>query len=178
MNEKELLAQVQNFFTDGWENITDFFASYQWQEMVFAAKSILIVISFLLALLMFLLLVKIIVISPIKKSLYKTSKTRYASPVFNKQKIKKNWGKVEKRVKSGVEVNYKLAILEANKLFDRVVKELGYGVEKKLPNADDIKAAGKFKDKLIEEKKLKVSKEEAEKITETYKKGLEELGML
>jgi len=43
-----------------------------------------------------------------------------------------------------------LALIEAEKLFDRVIKEIGYGAEKELVNIDEIKKANKLKDNIIE----------------------------
>lgn len=176
-NAFEMLAQVKNFFVDAWENIAEFFTSYQFKEIVFTIKIILILISIFLVAIIFGLLCKIIITSMLSKPLYKSRKPKPA-PIFNKKKIRKRWEKVEKRLKTDLEANCKLALIEADKIFDRVIKELGYGVEKKLPNADGIKAANKLKNKIIDDKKLKLSKSEAETAVGEYKKGLEELGML
>lgn len=174
--EQQILAQASNFFTDTWQKIVDFFTSYQWQEIVFTIKVIFIIISFLLLLAIIFLLFRMIIGSILTKPLAK--KSHKTGPVFNKKKIKKRWQKVDKKIKSGLEANYKLALLEADKIFDRVVKEIGYGREKQLSNIDEIKQANKLKDSIVEDKKLKISKEEAEKSIAAYKKGLEELGVL
>jgi hypothetical protein len=47
-NEKQLLAQVGDFFNDLWETIVRFFNSYQWQEILFALKFILLILSILM----------------------------------------------------------------------------------------------------------------------------------
>ncbi len=176
-NEQVALAQIGKFFTDSWDKIATFFTSYHWQEILFTAKVIFIIISFLLSLAIIALLIRIIVISPLERSLFKRSKSE-RGPIFSSKKIKKRWTKIERRFNSGIEANYKLALIEADKLFDRVVKEMGYGKEKKLGNIDEIKSAGKLKDKVIEEKKYKLSKEETKNAIEAYKKGLEELEVL
>lgn len=175
MNEQQILAQVSNFFTDTWQKTNAFFTSYQWQEIVFTIKVIFIIISFLLLMAIIFLLARIIVGSMIRRPLIKSRKPE---PVFNKKKIKKRWEKVNKKIKSGLEANYKLAIIEADRIFDRVLKEIGYGKEKKLSNIDEIKQANKIKNNVVEDKKLKISKEQTEKAIEAYRKGLEELGLL
>lgn len=174
--EQEVLAQASNFFTDNWQKLVNFFTSYQWQETVFAIRVVFIIISFLLLLAIIFLLFKMIIGSMLTRPLAK--KSHRSGPVFNKKKINKRWQKIDKRIKSGLEANYKLALLEADKIFDRVVKEMGYGKEKKLSNIDEIKQASKLKDTIVEDKKLKISKEEAEKSIAAYKKALEELGVL
>jgi len=176
-NDQVALAQIGKFFTDTWDKIATFFTSYQWQEILFTAKVIFIIISFLLLLAIIALLIRIIVISPLERSFFKRSKSE-RGPIFSNKKIKKRWTKIEKRFESGIEANYKLALIEADKLFDRVVKEMGYGKEKKLANIDEIKSAGKLKDKVIEEKKYKLSKEQTKEALKAYKNGLEELELL
>ena len=59
-----------------------------------------------------------------------------------------------------------------------ILKNIGYGIEKKLTNIDEIKAANKLNDKILEDKKIKISKEQAEKSVEAYRQGLRELEML
>lgn len=172
MNEQQILAQASNFFTNTWEKIITFFTSYQWQEIVFIIRIIFIMISFILLLLIVVLLIKIIVISPLERSLFKSKSDK---PVFSKRKIEKRMDKINKKLKSGPEANYKLAVLEAEKLFDRVLKEIGYGAEKKLANITEIKEANKIKNNIIEDKKSELSKEKAEETVDVYKRGLEEL---
>jgi hypothetical protein len=178
-----LMAQAKEDGVGFFKGIVDFFKSYQFKEIVFIVKFIFIIISALLALLLFLLILKIIFRSPVKKTFkFVTKKVVYPSRsiplVFNKKKIMKKIAKIDKRIESGVEENYKMALLEINDLFDSIVKNLGYGAEKKLSNITDIKAAGKLNKKIIEEKEYKLSYEDAKKSVDAYKDGLEELGVL
>jgi hypothetical protein len=172
----QMVAQAKNFFVDLWQEVNDFFISYQWQEILFGLKVASAIISLFLLLLIIFLLVKIIILSPLERSLFKSSKSE--TPVFSKKKILKRWEKINSKLNSGIEANYKLALIEAEKLFDRVIKEIGYGAEKKLANIITIKQANKFKDNIIEDKKFKLSKEDAERAVGAYKEGLKELGLL
>lgn len=180
--EKELLAQAKNFFVDFGGNTVNFFTSYQFKEIIFTIKTVLIIISSIFLLLIIALLVNIAIVSPIKRTLirffsdfFRPFKQKPPPLVFNKKKIEKKIKSIDKKLKSGVEANYKLAILEAEKLFDRTLKEIGYGAEKKLENIAEIKEAGKIKKQIIEDKELKLSREEAQSAVEAYKKGLEGL---
>ena len=177
MFEEEIaLAQVKDFFVNTWNTIYTFFASYQWEEFLFNVRLAFILLSVILLFLIIFLLIKISVVSPLYKSLKGTTH-KAPDPVLSKKKIQKRWTKIEARAKSGLEANYKLAILEADKLFDRVLKNVGYEMGKKLKSMEEIKLAGKIKDKIIEDK-YKPSREEAEKSVDAYKRGLEELEML
>ena len=173
MNEQKLLAQAKDFFVNLWETIADFFGSYKFQEIVFSLKFVFILISFILSVLIVLLILKIIVSSFTKRN--NVFKSNNLSPSFNTKKIEKKWLKIENKIKSGVEANYKLAIIEAEKVFNSVLKEFGHDFKKKLSNVDDFKIADKLKNDIIEDKKLEVSKEQAESAVIFYKKGIEEL---
>lgn len=178
-----LMAQAKESGVGFFKGIVDFFKSYQFKEIIFIVKFIFIIISALLALLLFLLILKIIFRSPVKKTLKSATKkvvhpSRSIPLVFNKKKIARKIAKIDKRIESGVEENYKMALLEIDVLFDSIVKNLGYGTEKKLSNIADIKAAGKLNKKIIEEKKYKLSYEDAKKSVDAYKDGLKELGVL
>ena len=47
-NAAKFLAQAKNFLTDVWKDIIAFFNSYQWQEIVFVLKIVLIILSILM----------------------------------------------------------------------------------------------------------------------------------
>ena len=47
-NAAKFLAQSKNFLTDVWKDIIAFFGSYQWQEIVFVLKIVLIILSILM----------------------------------------------------------------------------------------------------------------------------------
>ena len=178
-----LMAQAKEGGVGFFTGIVDFFKSYQFKEIIFVVKFIFIIISVLLVLLLLLLILKIIFRSPVKKTFKSvTKKVVYPSKltplVFNKKKIARKIAKIDKRIESGVKENYKMALLEINALFDSIVKNLGYGIEKKLSNIADIKAAGKLNKKIIEEKEYQLSYEDAKKSVDAYKDGLKELGVL
>lgn len=175
--ELKLFAQVGGFFSDVWEKLNDFLGSPQWENALFNIKIGFLILSILLVVLIILLILKISIITPLHRS-FKRPSAKSDTPVFSKKKIAKRWTKIENKLNSGIEANYKLAVIEADKLFDMILKNFGYERGKKLTSIDEIKAAGKIKDKIFEDKKIKISKEEAEKLIEAYKKGLEELEVL
>jgi len=175
-NEQAALAQVKDFFVNTWEKFSGFFNSYSWEEILFNVKIGFILISFLLLLLIIFLLLKISLIIPLNRALTEYSKPR--DPTISKKKVAKKWNKIEIKLRSGVQGNYKMALIEASKLFNTVLKNVGYGIGKKLESIDEIKESEKVKDKIVEDKKFKLSKEEAESSVDAYKKGLEELDVL
>lgn len=144
--------------------MTDFFHSYKWKEIIFASKTVSLVLSVLMLAAIIVVILKTMTIKKPKKSEIK--------------KCDKQWAKIEKKINSKVEANYKMAILEADNLFDEIIKAIGYEKEKQLSSILAIKQARKIKNKIIEDKDFKLSKEDAEIALGAYKKGLEELGAL
>ena len=88
------------------------------------------------------------------------------------------WEKIEKKFKSGVEANYKLAILEADSFYDETLKTLGFEKERNLSNIDEIKKAKRVKARIIDDSGYVLIEEEARNTLDAYKKGLEELGVM
>jgi uncharacterized protein YpmS len=169
--EAETLAQVGGFFTDTWNKIAIFFTSYQWKEVIFALKTTSIIISLILGILIVLLLIKINIKAKMKKSISRVKKT----VSFNKRRIEKRWTKIENKLNSGVGANYKLAILEADKIFNDILKVIGYEAQIRITNMDEIKKAGKVKNNIIEDSQFSIDENDARLMVGAYRRGLEDL---
>jgi len=172
--ETVALAQVGTFFTDTWNKIADFFTSYQWKELIFALKTASIIISLILGALIVLLLIKINIRTRMKKSISQVKKT----VSFNKRRIERKWLKIENKLGSGIEANYKLAILEADKIFNDILKIIGYEAQIRITNMGEIKKAGKVKNNIIEDSQFSINENDARSVVRAYRKGLEDLGVV
>lgn len=172
--ESIALAQIRSYFIDSWDKIIIFFTSYQWKELIFALKTASIIICLILGFLIIVLLIKINIKAGIRSSVEGSKKPIF----FNKKRISKKWLKTEKRLGTGIEANYKLAVLEADNIFEDVLKNLGYEADIRISNLDEIKQAGKVKNNIIEDSKFNLTESEAQKIVAAYKKGLEDLGAI
>jgi len=172
------LAQIGNFFTDSWSKtigfFTSYFTSYKFREIIFITKTVSLIISLILGFLIVMLLIKINFFSKVRSSFSKSKKTLSINP----KKIAKKWSKIEKRIKTGMEANYKLAVLEADDIFGDILKNLGYEGEIRIINMDEIKGLKKIKNNIIEDASFTLTENEAQKIVDTYKKGLQDLKIL
>jgi hypothetical protein len=101
-------------------------------------------------------------------------------------KLKSKWMKVASKLESGIDSEYKLAIIEADSLFDEVLKNIGYKGEdlteklskmKKdvLPSIDEIVKSHKIRDNIVHDPSYNLTYEEAKSVLEAFRKGLEEL---
>ncbi|MBU4284646.1 hypothetical protein KKI21_00175 [Patescibacteria group bacterium] len=170
-SQKELkfLTQAKSAWIGFGASVNDFFHSYTWREIFFTIK----VISFIFSILMLLAIIFVI--------FKKMTLGAIAKPVESDKKKKKSakkWAKIEKKFKSGVEANYKLAILEADSFYDKVLKTPGREKEKNLSNVDEIKKAKRVKARIIDDSGYVLIEEEARNTLDAYKKGLEELGVM
>lgn len=167
-----LMAQARNAWINFGVSVIDFFKSYKFKELVFTLKTI----SFILTL----ILLAIIIYVFIKSNSLNVAKTAIVNKksVFKKKKTQKKWIKIEKRFNSGIEANYKLAILEADNFYDESLKILGYDSEKNLGNVDEIKKARKIKNRLVEDSGFILTTEDTKNSLDAYKKGLEELNVI
>lgn len=170
-SQKELkfLTQAKSAWIGFGASVNDFFHSYTWREIFFTFK----VISFIFSILMLLAIIFVI--------FKKMTLGAIAKPVESDKKKKKSakkWAKIEKKFKSGVEANYKLAILEADSFYDKVLKTLGFEKGKNLSNVDEIKKAKRVKAKIIDDSGYALTEEETKSALDAYKNGLEELSAM
>lgn len=104
---------------------------------------------------------------------------------IEKGRIIRGWKIVTERLKKGTEADYKLAVIEADKIFDSLLEAIGYKggtmAEKlkklnksQLPMLDNIWRAHKIRNELVHNPDFKISSVEAQEAIEIYKKALEE----
>lgn len=102
------------------------------------------------------------------------------------KKFTKKWEKIKKRLKSGIEADAKLAILEADSLLDQFLairKYQGKNLEEKLENLTEeilpslprLKQAIKVRNAIVEDPSYKLDREEAERTLEIYEQALKDL---
>ena len=102
---------------------------------------------------------------------------------YGLREVSKRWNKITKRVGSGSESDYKLAIVEADYFLMKTLEDRDYegetfeelmnGVSKKmLPNFDDILAAHAVRDSIVHEPDFKLDIEDGKKILATYESAI------
>jgi len=108
---------------------------------------------------------------------------------YGVKKLAKQWAKIMTRLASGLESEYKLAVIEADSMFDDILKKMGYSGEtlgerlKKissaiLPNIEEIGQAHKIRNNIVHDPDFRLSLDEAKKALTIYEKALTELGAL
>ena len=109
--------------------------------------------------------------------------------VPGKKEIKKRWEAIEKYLSDKNESFWKVAILEADKLVDEVLTGFGYQGknlgeklaqvnENQLEHYQELKEAHQVRNRIIQEKDYKLSREEARKIVNIYGQYLQTVNLL
>jgi len=159
----KFFATARNVWLDFSANVLDFYNSYKFKEIIFTLKTISTILSLLFLVGIIFIIIKTMGMGRVVKKL---------------KKNQKRWLKIEKKLNSGQEANYKLAILEADALYDEYLKILGHEKENGLSNINEIKMAKGVRKKIVDDNQYVLTREEAEKSVYAYKKGLGELGVL
>ncbi len=178
------IFQIINVIKEFFISIKDWLVSLNWQEIV----SVLRVVSAILSVLFFTGIVYLI----IKLNLIfkvKNASRLLAVPSYLPKKTGKRWVKIEQRLESGQEAELKLAVIEADKFFDDILKRIGYlGKDmgerlrkinsSQMANIDDIWSAHKIRNNIVHDVDYKLINIDAEEAVGAYKKALEELEVL
>jgi len=113
----------------------------------------------------------------------------FTSRPYGVKKIDKQWLKTKGRLDTGLEGEYKLAIIEADLLLDDILKKMGYGGETlgerlnkltivSLPNLETVKEAHKSRNNIVHDPDYRLPLDEARRTIEAYERALTDLQAL
>lgn len=178
------IYQAANIIEEFLIPIKDFIISLDWPRIVSILKVVLTVISALLFIGIINLIIKLNIVSRVKEA-----GRLFAKPSRVPKKLVKKWNKIEERLKSDQDAELKLAIIEADKFFDDILKSCGYLgkdmgerlrkiTSNQIANIDDIWQAHKVRNNIVHDVDFRITEFEAERAVKAYKKALEELEVL
>lgn len=105
---------------------------------------------------------------------------------YQERKRKKAWAKIVRRLGAGIESEYKLAVIEADELLNKTLKEMGWSgknLEDRLKqltpatvaNLDLLKKAHQVRNNIIQDPDYKLSLGEAKRTLDIYEQALKDL---
>lgn len=108
---------------------------------------------------------------------------------YGSDKYVKEWKKIMKRIDSGIEAEYKLAIIEIDTMLGEILQRMGHNegtIEKNLdkvtsieiPNIDILKEARKTRNGVIYDPDYQLSKEKAKEVMDVYQEAFRSLGIV
>ena len=108
---------------------------------------------------------------------------------FGVRKIVKQWQKIKARLDTGMESEYKLAVIEADSMLNDILKRMGFGGESlgdrltkitaaTLANLDEVAEVHKTRNNIVHDPDYKLVLDETKKIISTYEDALNNLQAL
>lgn len=175
-------------FNDFYYNLIFFFETPEFEMFLFIIKFFSAVISGLLIYGIIYLMTKTNYLNK-KKEKFKEDfmlKRPYELPAG---KLNKKWQLIKKRLDSHYEADYKLAVIEADKLFDDLLKQAGFKGETaadrlkqvdsyEISNIEDLWKAHKMRNDIVHTPDYKINHNEARWAIEIFEKSFTELGAL
>lgn len=162
------------------ESLVDLFISY---KGVLQAVSVIVSIG-LLGGIIFLVIKLQLVNSKVEKLI-----DVIGAEALTKRRSVRAWRQIQKRLELGGEANSKLALIEADKILDELLKIAGYKGETmadrlkkitaaQLSNIEAIWQAHKIRNRLVHEPDYHLSDAEARIAINIYKKSFQEMGLI
>lgn len=160
--------------------------SYQLKEIVLAFQ---IPFLFFSSVLFILIIVLIFRTSWMQYAFWENLVQFFTFKPYGIKKSVKAWVKIAKKLESRDEAEYKLAIIEADKMLDSVLKQVGYSGEtleekiKKLSqflisNKEEVLEVHRYINDLLYNPNYRLELDAAKDYLEVYKKALVDLGVL
>jgi len=112
----------------------------------------------------------------------------FAFKPYEIKRFEKVWAKITKRLERPLESEYKLAIIEADNLLNKILERMGYKEEtlgerlKKitadiLPNIQEVSEAHKIRNNIVHDPDYKITLEKAQKTIKIYEKAFQGLNV-
>ncbi len=105
---------------------------------------------------------------------------------FGVKKIEKQWTTIRSRLDTGLESEYKLAVIEVDNMMEDILKRMGYSGETlgerlkgltaaTLPNIEEVKAVHQIRNNIVHDPDYRLSLEETKNVLEVYEKAFRDL---
>lgn len=157
------------------------------ERLLLILKTISLIITIILIWALVLLVFKSGYTSYVKTNI-KFLKSKY-EPLKSANKVDQEWGRIKQRLESGDEANFKIAVIEADKLIDDLLKSMNYPGESmgdrlklidqsKLSSIQELWNAHRVRNNIVHNAGFKLSYREAKAAIESYEKVLKEFEAL
>lgn len=167
------------------ENVLDFIFAPQFPFWLEIVRIVFIAASFLLLVATVILLFKT---SWIESRFLKDWEEFFTFKPSGARPIAKRWDKIKKRLESGIESEYKLAVIEADSLLEEILEKGGFKgehfeerlkqlVPMILSDIEPILGAHKTRSNIIHDPDYKFSLNEVQEVLAVYEKTLQDLGV-
>jgi hypothetical protein len=172
-----------NEFTQDFKSAFDILISPELQGKIFVFKVIFIIVSIIF----FVMIVYYALNTSYLRHLFIYDLDDASSQKdYGRSKISKRWEKIKKRLKKDNESEYKLALIEADKMLDDILKRMGYGEESlneklerlslsDVSNLEELLKANEICQNVVHDPDYRLNKEKAEEIISIFEKSFKDL---
>lgn len=105
---------------------------------------------------------------------------------YGMRKVEKDWAKITARLETGLESEWKLAIIEVDSISNDILMRMGFAGETlgerldrlttvTLPNLQQIRQAHKIRNNIVHDPDYRVSLDEAKRVVAIYEQALKDL---
>ncbi len=169
-----------------YDALTSQVGSNDWHQIILFLKIISVIISILLVLAIISLIFKIR--KNIQKFLEMAGESIVA-PDLPKKVIVEQWQSISEKLESKDGNAHRMAVIEADKIFDDVLKKIGYQGEDmgerlkqltpaQLPNLEELWQAHKIRNQIVHQSDFQLTRNQAERAVEIYQRALQDLEAL
>ena len=174
---------IYNFF--GLKDFIYFISSPQLQDMLFPVKIIFIFCAvFFLIFVIYLMLNS----SWLQYKFLEETSEFFHWQAYGEREATKQWDRIKKRIESGAESDYKLAIIDADDLLVDALDKRGYEGEdfKEVvakagkiisPVSSDVLSAHEIRNSIVYNSDFKISADEAKKVLAIYESAVKNIGI-
>lgn len=167
-------------------DIINFLTSADAQERLFTVRLIFLVVSGLLLAFIIFFLSKT---NYLKWKYFRDVMQFLTIKPYGAKRITKSWSKIKDYLNSGLESEYKIAVIEADNMLDNSLKRIGYAgstLEERLskmtsatlPNIKDVYDVHKIRNSIVHDPNFSLSLDDAKKILDIYEIAFKNLQVL
>jgi len=167
-------------------SIISFITSPDFQEKLFPIK---IIFGAVFGILFVAILVLLLKTRWLRKLLLEDLAEFFTFKPYGAKKGVKQWAKILKRLDTGLESEYKLALIEADSFLDEILIRMGFtgdSLEERfkkvtqtvLPNIEEVEEAHKTRNNIVHDPDYRLAQGEAREILSVYEKAFQDLDIL
>lgn len=166
--------------------LLDFFSSSEWREFIGTMKAVAFYLTVILGFLLAAALIRSWKLLGVGDWRIKIGSSE---PSVNRDETLARWEKIKRRLEIKDGSSFKLAIIEADKLFDDILIRIGYAgttmgdrlkqiTAAQVPNINDVWLAHRLRNELVHNPDEKISHDDAEKVVMIFERALEDMEVL
>ena len=172
-----------NKFTQDFKSVFDILLSPELQGRIFVFKVIFIIVSIIF----FAMIIYYALNTSYLRHLFIYDLEDVSSRKdYGRSRIFKKWQKIKKRLEKDNEAEYKLALIEADKVLDDTLKEMGHGEESlneklkhispsDVSNLEELLKANEICQNVVHDPDYRLDKEKAKEIISIFEKSFKDL---